>query len=173
MIVTARPSDLASDKIKQFVKFVADYGDIPNKEYIGPGVRSARELFHYFVDDKLVGVAAIKRPQDRYRAKTFKKAGSLRRPELFNFELGYIAVHPDYRCKGIGTRLIKAALETIQDQPIFATSKEVNDKIHRRLEKHGFVREGKSYEPEKGDYRLILFLRENLGQISMLTVGLQ
>jgi ribosomal protein S18 acetylase RimI-like enzyme len=156
-IKAVRPDQLNSDEKEEVAAFVIKYGDIPEK-YVRDRVKGALTIVRHFIDNALVGAAVIKCPSAKHRNGAFEDSCSTQNPNLFGLELGYIAVHCDYRRRGIGSELIKSAMEAVHGKRVFATTRENNDRIHRRLENHGFVREGDSYRSKEGDYQLVLFV---------------
>jgi len=105
-------------------------------------------------------VAAIKRPHDNYRSGVFKRAKCPFRPEDFSFELGWIAVSPNFRGKRFAKSLICKSMMEIGKKNIFATTRENNATIHRYLKSHNFVQTGEPYSSEKRDEKLVLFTRQ-------------
>ena len=66
--------------------------------------------------------------------------------------LSDIAIHPDWRRHGIGSRLVEEALAQLQQQGanyVYGLTKLENEKIHALLEKFGFIKGNAFYWFEK------------------------
>jgi len=66
--------------------------------------------------------------------------------------LSDIAIHPDWRGQGIGSRLIKAVLARLKErgiQYVYGLTKVENEKIHGLLKKFGFTQGNAFYWFEK------------------------
>ena len=154
------PREVNDSEISLIVNFCHKYGHIPNVNYLKRGISNAEALV-LCRDKDLVGVAVIKLPTANHVQGVFRDAGSKLDLSKYELELGYIAVHPDRQDRGIGKRLMRCALDVIGKRLVFATARENNFKIHKMLERteYAFVREGKAFPSEEGNYKLLLFVR--------------
>lgn len=132
-----------------------DQKDIVNLIKIGNEANS--ELIHLRMDNSLftaylrkeneiIGTATIKRPELSYRTYVFEKAGLIWHPENIPLELGYVFLSPKYRNQGLAFELCHSLIKLIPMQPIFATTREDNDRMKLILRKLHFKREGQAYE---------------------------
>jgi RimJ/RimL family protein N-acetyltransferase len=154
-----RADKLGADETERLIEFIVEWGHVPNRDYVKTGVENALAIARLFINDNLVGVAAIKRPNAKYKKRSFDKASSSRNATEFDFELGYIVVERAYERKGIGTTLAKLLLNTVPDPSrAFATVRENNSASCKLLSRCQFVCEGKSYPNENGEYQLKLFV---------------
>ena len=103
-----RPNGCSDSEIAAFCCFVRHGGEV---EEVGleRKVRQARALCFLYVDDTLVGVAALKQPTERYRNNVFKKAAVPQDAALFDLELGWVYVPLEYRGKRYSEVLSAAA----------------------------------------------------------------
>jgi ribosomal-protein-alanine N-acetyltransferase len=66
--------------------------------------------------------------------------------------LSDVAIHPDFRGRGVGSRLIEAVLARLKErgiQYVYGLTKVENDKIHGLLKKFGFTQGNAFYWFEK------------------------
>lgn len=93
--------------------------------------------------DRIVGVAALKSPDQRYRTNKFNNAGVPIAGYETAPELGYVVVAKDMRGKQLSGKLVDAiALEI--DEPTFATTGDhtMKNNLHRA----GFIRVGRDWQ---------------------------
>lgn len=122
-------------------------------------ISRAQRLAFTFSDQDLVGVAALKHPNIKYRKSVFVKSNSSRSPAAFPLELGWVYVKRDYRDRGISRLLVQELVRGIGEKNVFATSWTDNSAMHRSLEGFGFIREGKPYTSDIRTEKLQLFVR--------------
>jgi len=87
-----RPTDCSADDLDAFKLLVMSAGEVDPVGF-DQRLKSAEGLiFLYGAGEELVGVAAIKRPNQRYKQRVFKKAKSREGPARYLFELGWVVV---------------------------------------------------------------------------------
>lgn len=97
--------------------------------------------------NRIIAVAALKRPAAAYRRGSFIKADASIAGFETAAELGYVVVSPDMRGKHLSGILVAAIVEQIT-APTFATTD--SDTMRHNLERSGFTRIGSEWEGEKG-----------------------
>ena len=148
-----RPEDLAA-----FEALVLEGHEVdPNG--LSRRVGLADTLLFAYDARTLIGIGALKRPGNGYRKGVFEKAGGKLAASAFPLELGWVYVIPTSRKSGVGQRIVDAILGAAVDRRLFATSRSDNGTMQRRLERSGFVREGKPFLSDMGDHMVVLFVR--------------
>lgn len=157
-IEAKKPADCSASELEQFVKLVMDGGEVIDG--LNDRIRKAASLAMMYSSDEMIGTAAVKRPYANYRNKVFGGARTDKVPGDYPFELGWIYIAPKHRGKGKTEPLIKAAMDSLDRAPVFATTRENNQRMHHVLKKTGFVRSGVPYVSQQ-DVRqnIVLFLR--------------
>jgi GNAT superfamily N-acetyltransferase len=102
----------------------------------------------------IVGVGAIKRVRRAYTSGIAKRSRESLPADTP--ELGYVAVHPDHRRRGLSGRLIAALLQAHHGR-VFATT--YTEVMKKTLAAAGFVRKGWEWKSVKGEM-LSLWVKE-------------
>ena len=112
------------------------------------------------------GVAALKVPTGSYRSRIGEraKAGFLLPEKLFPFELGYVAVAPNFEGKGLAKQLVEKVVSLSDGKGLFATSSNPV-MVEHILPKYGFIRVGSPWTGTRssesiGNYTLHLLVRK-------------
>lgn len=108
-------------------------------------IRNAKLLAFYYIKDNLIGVGAIKKPNQNYKERIFTKAGAPELSKKYHLELGYICIQVNKRGKGVGSKIVKDLLSNCSDKNIFATVRTNNVRMIHINEKFGFKKIGKPY----------------------------
>ena len=162
---TLRPSECSEEQLDAFESLVILGGEVPG-EKLGRWIRAAEWLgFQTETDedgnDRIVGVGALKNPNLDYKLKVFgrTKADAPDDPHDYRFELGWFYILEDYRHQGISKKLRNVLLRRAGTAGIYATSKENNVYMHLCLQSRAFVRTGCPYRSDRGNFNLVLFVR--------------
>ncbi|MBN8886835.1 MAG: GNAT family N-acetyltransferase [Rudaea sp.] len=85
------------------------------------------------------------------------------RPELnasnFEFELGWVYVHPSARGHRLASSLVQELLSRLKGTAIYATCRVDNTRMHASLFRAGFRQAGTPYPSKINDPELRLFVR--------------
>jgi RimJ/RimL family protein N-acetyltransferase len=139
--VTKRPSDCTVAERERFATLVTAGGQV----YVA-GLRDriagADHLAFQYLGGEVVGVAGLKNLPLWYRDDIFRKAASSLPAVEFPLELGWVYVESTHRGSGASARLVQALIEAARDRNVYAIAHANNYRMHRSLERHGFVREG-------------------------------
>jgi len=156
---TRAPQEWSHDDLERFEAFVKAAGEV---EPTGLGNRIAHAVSLTLLREgsALIGSAAVKIPSAAYRRRVFQKAEAQLDDRRYNQELGWIAIHSEYRGQKLSRTVVDSALESIAPAPVFATSRASNLPMHRTLERFGFARVGRPYSSERSDEQLVLFVRD-------------
>jgi predicted GNAT family N-acyltransferase len=104
--------------------------------------------------DRIVGVAALKMPDQGYRTKKFATAGV----PIIGFEaapeLGYVVVAKEMRGRQLSGDLVKKIAKGLS-MPAFATTD--SDTMKKNLTRSGFIRVGREWQGEKAMLSLWTF----------------
>lgn len=155
-ILVKRPDLCSNQEILDFLHLVTLAGEV-SLNNINARVLSARSLVFLREGEKVQGIIAIKCPSLGYRKYVLSQAAIDLSCQSLPFELGWLYVSPCARGKTYAIKLIDAALSSINDEGIFATSHRKN--MVFTLSKFGFQQMGKSYKSSCGTHTLNLFIR--------------
>ena len=108
---------------------------------------------------ELVGIAALKKPNENYRSSIFHKAQSKEEPSNFEVELGWIFVRKEFRKNGLATKLVEKLFSVNNSKGVYATTRENNDPVLPLLRNFGFVQSGFQYPSTEGNYDLVLHIK--------------
>lgn len=153
------PAECSGRELDAFESLVSLGGEVnPN------GLRNRIENAYFLAwvtEDgrEIVGVAALKKPNENYRASIFKKAQTKEEPSKYEAELGWIFVRKEYRRKGLATKLVEKLFSVKTPKSVYATARENNDPMLPILQNFGFVQSGVRYPSTEGDYGLVLYLK--------------
>lgn len=153
--VVKQPHDCSPQELDEFESLVLQGGEVtPNG--LSRRIKKAEQLV--FCDrNPVIGVGAVKNPNDGYRTSVFTKAGVLEQLENFKFELGWLYTSPAARGEGVGNQLMEAAIRVSGAGGIFATTRFDNDAMHYLFDKYSFEKLGEAYQSANGDYQLVLY----------------
>lgn len=155
-IVCGSPSRYSSDERRIFVNLVRQGGEAAATL---ERIERAKALATAWSDGRLIGVAALKRPQDSYRAKIATRAGVRLNASEWPFELGYIFVLEEHRGKGLAQSLIEALLDQEGNRNMLATVRTENRAMQKALARFGFAIAGRDYLSDDASRILSLWLR--------------
>ncbi|MCX6664045.1 MAG: hypothetical protein NTZ75_07345 [Euryarchaeota archaeon] len=155
------PTKCNNEKIFSFCSLVkkGEEVDFNTLEY---GVKRARFLGFYYVDDKLVGVAALKNANPGYQNNVFERAGKPELAKNFRYEIGYAFTDDEYRCMYICRNLIRHLIAKEESENIFSTARSENIAMRKILNKLEFKEIGDPFLgrlKEKGEYYVQLFVK--------------
>jgi hypothetical protein len=103
--------------------------------------------------ENIDGIGALKIPNKTYKEKVFNLSKSEKNPSEYNFELGWLVSLK----KGNGNKIVE--LLASFEQNIYATVREENEKMIHLLKKYGFNQAGFSFESNRGNYQILLFIK--------------
>lgn len=118
-------------------------------------IRNSRLLAFCYNKGSLVGISAIKKPNDNYKKRTFTKAGIENESSNFKFELGYSFTENKFRGKQISYELNKQLISELLDENIFAIT--ANPGMKNILTKTGFTEIGNTYKGKHNIEELQIF----------------
>ena len=119
-IETIAPNDCDEQALGAFRRMVLRGGEV-NPVTLPRLMGRAAALGFVRAGAELVGVGAIKAPNDFHGAKVFAKAGSLAVPSAFCHELGWICLMPAARGKRLAGPLAHALLTKLRGAADYAT----------------------------------------------------
>lgn len=154
--IIRKPEECTGSELEGFERLVKEGGEVGYNGLQNRILRAERLVF--INDDECVAIGAIKRPNEGYKARIFRKAG-VAGVEHYRFEIGWIYVSDAARGKGYGRALMSVILEGLRGRGSFATTRENNEAMHRLFELFGYSRAGEPYKSESGDYSLVLYTK--------------
>ena len=104
---------------------------------------------------QLVGISAIKVPNNNYKKRIFRKAGIENDVNDYKFEPGYSYTEEKFRGKQISFDLNKELVKELSDNSIFATT--ANPAMKRILNKIGFTEIGNAYKGKHNTDEIQIF----------------
>ena len=152
------PGKCSANEIRDFVHLVVQGGEVAVGG-LHERVMAAELLVFLRADGHLVGVAAVKNPNDMYRSRVAQASGFALSKQLFPYELGWVFVSPAARGKGYAKSLAEAVVSQVSGCGILATSRSDNVVMHRVLAGLGFLPSGSVYRSTHGEHQLQLFTR--------------
>lgn len=157
-VIARSPGDCHDTEIKDFMALVLAGGEV-NAEGLETRIRSAVSLVFLTVGCCLCGVAALKRPEGRYRKRVSSNSGIALPEREFPYELGWLFIMPSAREQRFSVDLTREALAGAGTEGVFATSRTDNASMHATLAKFHFLSSGHPWASARGNYQLQLFLR--------------
>ncbi len=158
MIISKSPEQCSTDELRKFIELVLEGGEV-TPHGLEARIRKAEKLIFSIESDCLIGVAAVKKPDQPYKQTLFQKARASTNFEQYLFELGWIFVLPSARGAGVSHTLVEAALAASGNKGIFATTRVDNIPMKKVLISHGFLPHGETYPSKSGGNRIALLLR--------------
>jgi hypothetical protein len=155
--VLRRASEFSKVEIARFESIVKDAGEVSANAINGLLAHNPLLLF-YPNTNEIQAVGALKIPNEGYRERIFKEKACVDIENIENLEeLGWIvSLNPG---QGIGSFVTEQL--ALSGKSIYATVREENKSIKGILLKNGFTQEGKAYNSERGDYKLLLFVKQD------------
>jgi len=156
-----RPFDCSKIEIKMFMDLVIKAGEV-EPEGLEDRVKRAEKLIFMWEDNgELIGVAAVKRPNEKYKKRVFSKAQSKEDPQSFSFEIGWIVIDERFRGQHLSRDLLDIALQITEGHKVFATTRTNNLAMQKTNKRYGLNPNGKPYPTSRKDrnYDLTLFLK--------------
>jgi ribosomal protein S18 acetylase RimI-like enzyme len=156
-IEVSAPGVCEAAAVAEFQALVREGGEV-DPSTLPALVESALSLAFVKSGSSLVGVGAIKRPYSSYRSRVFKSARSQLSPHDFEFELGWVYVHPSAQGNRLASRLVQELLPSLKGAAVYATSRADNARMHASLSRAGFRREGARYPSKINEPEIQLFV---------------
>ena len=114
------------------------------------------------IDEKVVGIKALKRPLLSYRRKVFNLAGVPDQTRLTRIELGWTYIEEKFRNCGYNSQMTKALQASRYWKRSFATTLTSNVKVKTSLRNVGFKQVGKTWPSTLvGGDELCLFISDH------------
>lgn len=160
-IIYKRPSSCSKAELGAFETLLKEGGEVPSQGLHERVLRAEWLVFALEEDGTLSGISALKKPNDSYKKKVFRKAGTELKPDDFPFEAGWLFVDPGFRGKKYSRLLLDAVIRLAASNSVYATTRE-NNELMRRTNRHcGLMDTGSPYTSEEGDYRLLLSVHQS------------
>lgn len=159
-IVVQSPKLVSALSLDAFARLVLEGGEVQSVGLRERIERAYRLAFLNF-GEQTVAIGAIKQPVLKYRNETFAKAALADIASEYEYELGWLYVSPRFRKNGLAAQIVGALVDTVENNGLYATSKEMNTNMHSVLLRNNFRHDGKSYESTLSQESVKLFLRNN------------
>jgi predicted GNAT family N-acyltransferase len=162
VIVVISPSDCSEQETRDFCDLATKGGQVARtglKDLVG----QAKALAFLRLNEVSIGIAGLKLPRDNYRKRQFANAKSGLDPVEFPYELGWVYVEEKFRGRQYSRKLVQQLLKSSEDQNVYATSRETEERMHRTLRKCGFTRVGTPWPSKRRPKEnLLLFVRKRI-----------
>jgi GNAT superfamily N-acetyltransferase len=143
-IAAAAPDGFSHDERALFGALVRQAGEV-GENALATNMKTAKALVFGRIAGKVLGIAALKRPQASYRKRIGGKAGVDLGPEYYPYELGYVYVLPEAQGQKLSHGLVAAALTCADGAAVFATARADNAAMLAALARAGFKQAGQEY----------------------------
>lgn len=154
---TGLASEFSEKEIKLFKNILMDAGEVSKASFNGLIEKNPILLFCHD-STNIFGIGALKIPFENHKRSIFNNAKSVNKFNDYQYELGWIVVLEENQ--GIGKTITKELSE--RKNKIYATVRENNLKMIYILEKLGFSKEGLPYDSTRGNYKLLLYLKDDI-----------
>ncbi len=144
-MIIKKSSDCTEEELEDFKNLVLAGGQV-TANGLEARIKNCKALGFYYVDNKLVGISAIKQKNKEIVKRTRDKA-KVKAEEIPTLELGYSFTKPEFRGRGINKKLNNGLLEVIVGEKIYATTD--SNIMRKYLSENGFKKMGESF---KGNY---------------------
>lgn len=112
---------------------------------LATNIRTAKALVFGRLAGKVLGIAAVKRPQASYRKRIGGKAGVDLGLAHYPYDLGYVFLLPEAQGKKLSHGIVAAAHARAEGAAVFATARTDNAAMLAALAKAGFRQAGQDY----------------------------
>lgn len=136
--VLIKSSDGCSEKeLSEFQALLLSRSDIETKNLLKRMGRAEKLAFAY-VEDFLVGIAAVKYATEGFRRRILQGQDVRLLSELPHREVGWIYVKEDFRDRGVASMLLTSLMNEIAGKPSFSLTTADNIVIRKMLTSRGF-----------------------------------
>jgi predicted GNAT family N-acyltransferase len=160
-MILKSPAECSSEELALFARFVRDGGEVQSQGLPGR-IRQAKALAFLVENGQAIGIAALKQPNQGYRAGVFAKAKAIETPDRFPYEVGWVVIDEKHRGRKLSRALVDAVLSRSEGCDVFATSVTTRKFMHRTLMHFDFAQHGQPYPSSQRDEDLFLFIRTNV-----------
>ncbi len=139
-----RPQDCSKALLDRFTKIVLSGGEM-NERMVRGGIPYAEVLLLSTIDEKLVGVSALKFPRESYLKHLYQSAGTPQMYNPFSIEECWISVLPQYRRQGVwhNNRITRAKYLT--NRPYHSVRRVSNPNIKALSKETCYEQAGKDF----------------------------
>lgn len=148
------PSKIPLRDLSRCIKIV-QRGDAVDPDSASVELPRSQILVFALAGGHIVGVGAIKRRRPAYACQIAERSGASFDPNTL--ELGYVAVEPNHRSRGLSELIVHELLAHHPD-PLFATTS--SERMKRTLTRLGFAERGGTWPGRNGE-QLSLWLKES------------
>ena len=147
----------SKEDLNVFKKIVTDANEVGESTF--DGLMGKNPLLLICKEKGLIiGTGALKIPNERYKNTIFNKSKTDFQSSDFTYELGWIVSKNEG--KGIGRKMTEALAN--YKASLYATVRKNNLRMRNILEGVGFTFTGESYDSDRGDYKICLYVKINL-----------
>jgi GNAT superfamily N-acetyltransferase len=160
-VILKSPSVCTEHQLITFAEMVEEGGEVASHG-LKDRINNAFKLLFVMDHGLCVAVGALKNPSDTYKSAVFEKAGIQEFADRYQYEFGWVYVRHQFRNKGYGSVVVKAAMEyaSTMGTGVFATTREDNHAIRSLNSKSGLTQIGSTYPSKHGDYFLVLYVND-------------
>jgi len=142
-IFVKRPEDCSKEELDKFHDLLLSGGQVL-PDGLRERIRQCKFLGLCYIDNEIVGVSAIKQP-DELKTKRILKKAKIEKTNIPKLELGYSVTTEEFRRQGINQSMNNRLLDKLESNAnIYATTN--NDTMRKYLSSRGFKKLGDSFE---------------------------
>ncbi|GGI27555.1 hypothetical protein GCM10008119_28240 [Pedobacter mendelii] len=148
--IIKKPADCLLAELFHFYLLLKKGNKVSTKD-LSQKIHNCEFLAFCYLENRLVGISAIKRPAKSYIEEVHRKAGVWRNIEEYIFEVGYSFTEDDVRRLGISGTLKQMLQEKIIHHHGMVFSTTAVQTSQRFLKSQGFVACGNPYQGKYDD----------------------
>lgn len=137
-----KPADCTVQELRSFYDLLIEGGQV-NKRGLKDRIKSAELLGFCIVNNEVVGIAAVKKPNVNYKKRVFKEAKVSSLAPNYTYEVGYAVTKESNTRQGISSALINKLMSKSVSNVFFATTK--SNGMRNLFNKIGFKQLGEDY----------------------------
>jgi len=142
-IFVKRPEDCSKEELDKFHDLLLSGGQVL-PDGLRERIRQCKFLGLCYINNEIVGVSAIKQP-DELKTKRILKKAKIEKTNIPKLELGYSVTTEEFRRQGINQSMNNRLLDKLESNAnIYATTN--NDTMRKYLSSRGFKKLGDSFE---------------------------
>lgn len=141
------PNECSEQELNNFYIEVKKGGKV-KLQGIQNRIKNCELLAFCYIENKLVGVSSIKKPNSNYVDKIIRKSKIERKVEDLNFEIGYSFTGIEFRRNGISQKLKEELLKKMESRKGIIFSTTAIKSSQNFLEQNGFKKYGYPYDGE-------------------------
>jgi superfamily II DNA or RNA helicase/GNAT superfamily N-acetyltransferase len=155
--VTKHPTDCNDSEITSFVSMVREGGQV-SEVGLDRRVRRSYLLAFAWSGNRIIGVGALKNPDESYATSVFNNAGLGGAWADYPLELGWVYVNHEFRQQGVGATIVSRLLDQRGGQGVYTTHRSDNTGMEEIIKTAEFKMVGSEYKSSIEDAAVRLYV---------------